>query len=243
MAGLLFYFPQAQGGDVRKWFAGAGLGELLRDDDALPAQVDAPVLKGPDGGTGRLAFWDDKHDSSPLAAIEPTKQTWLESPACAGRERGAFWIGYWNDKPPTPAELLRKQVPIGVEIELGRYRWRVAVARELPQAFGLDAEGESIWIYEEAEHQAYFDEAMRLLDVMFGGLEQSGGETMPWNYGEHLAFAFRSLALSYRVTPEVLALMKALRRDGLYRVALAAAGIPLDFDQAKKTGADTTVGA
>ena len=246
MAGLLFYFPKAKGGNVRQWFEEAGIGELLRADDDQPALCDANVLKGPHGEPGgRLAFWHDPSEPqrSPTPAVEKDRQTWLEAPAGDGRERGAFWVGYWNDKPPTPADLRRRKVLSSVEVELGRDKWLIPIAREMPQTYGFDADGNTAWVYEFDEHQAYFDEAMRLHRALQQTVNESRGEWLEWNEPEYLAFAFRALAFNYRVTPEVLALLKAVRRERLPHVMIEAAGMPLTPFEAKKPEADTSVGA
>lgn len=246
MAGLLFYFPKAKGGVVEKWFDEAGIGGLLRDDDAKPMQCDAHVLTGPDGQTGgRLSFWDDPSDPkrTPKPAIEASQQTWLKAPASDGREVGAYYVGYWNDKPPTPEDLLRTTITPSAEVKLGRDKWLIPIAREMPQTYGLDADGRTTWAYEADEHQAYFDEAMRLHRDIQESLDASGGQTFNRKDDELLPFVFQALAMNYRVTPEVLALIKAIRREQMVMAVVAAAGMPLVLNEAKKSEADTSVGA
>lgn len=246
MAGLLFYFPKAgPKNDVREWFAQAGLGELLVDGDDRPAFVSSPMLSGPDGGQGRVAYWTDpRGQRAPNPAAGKDRCTWHAAPAEGELPAGRAWIGWETDRPPTPEDLRRKNAPPGVPLELGRFTWEIPIARDLPQTFGGMDGGRPVWRFEFERHRLFFEETRRLVEPIVEQLrrEDNDGGRFEWNVDEHLTFTLRALEFGYRVNPWILAALNCIRNEGLYRAAWIAAGMPAGMFEVKKSSADTGSG-
>lgn len=243
MAVLLFYFPGAgQASHPRKWFEQAGLGSMLStlDEDPLcnarpdedPACAEGSV-NGPDGGLGRLAFWSES-TPNPLPkpiAVEKDRQVWYRAPKKGNLAAGRFWVGYWKDQPIEPVDLVRRRPLPGVEVPLGRFLWTVPTARNLPRVFSYDDEGAHRWTLEKEAHVRYFDEARRLMEAINASCTESH---FTYDMEEHLAFTVQALQINYRVSLEVLDLMKAIRQDELCVAAQAASGMPISWVDVKK---------
>jgi hypothetical protein len=252
MAVLLCYFAGAgQQNDPRKWFTDAGLGSMLStiDDDPTcaanpdeqPAYSDGTCFLGPDGGQGRIAYWNDQRTSGAPKppCVEREKQVWYPLPKRGELPAGRAWFGWWKDDPIVPADLLRKRPLPGTDVELGRYSWNVPTARNLPRVFSFDAEGARTWSYEKEAHVRYFDEAWRLVAKM-GQTFREG--SFSYELDELLTFVEQALAINYRVSLELLDAMKAIREESIWKAAYVAAGFPVDDSDGKKNSLTTEPG-
>jgi len=232
MATLLWYFPNGGPGmDFARWFAEAGIGDVIVPGDEGPSVVQTQVLSGPDGGQGRLCFWRPKGGSERQVVVNSEKQTWYEAPPRDGLPRGRFWLGVWNDETLQPADLLRRRPLDGELVRLGKFEWIVPTARTLPKVFRFGDNGERIWPYEYPEHVAYVDAARAMVLQLIADTKPDG---FTYQLDPHLEFTERALRLNYRVTLEVLHLMGAIREEDVWRTAHAASGAPQSAADVKK---------
>lgn len=223
MALLLFYFPGVgTQNDPAAWFRNAGLGDLIAEGDATPQFVQDEV-SGPDKRLGRLAFWDEQvaNPQPRIPQIDLERQTWYEAPKRGELPAGRVWIGWYSDQPVTPADLLRKKPLQGREVELGPYTWLVPTARALPTVFSFDRDGQPVWNCVNTRHVQYAERARELALKM-------KSEKMQFDFDPHLRFTEQALQMNYRVTLEVLDLMKAIHSDVVCVPCFVASGIPVD---------------
>lgn len=247
MASLWWYFPNAGvANKPRDWFAAAGAAEALRfgdddpEQDAEPGYLEQRILAGPDGGQGRIAFWDDPRPTRARPfCINLDKQTWYQAPKKGELPAGRFWLGHWKDQPIEPQDLLRRRPCEGTPAALGRHRWIVPLARALPRVMSFNEEGDPVWQFEYEQHIAYHDEARRLADEL---RQDSTDGVLRYDEMEHLRFAVRALQMNYRVTIEVLDLMRAVRKEDLWQAVWHAAGLPLHDRDVKKKPESTDAG-
>lgn len=156
MAGFLYAAPSASAPTldlVREW----GLGYAF-DKSPTSRQVDG----GPGGMRGHL-FADGARLGRALK-YEPDAQRWRRIPG----ER-ELWIGYYHDAPPTPTELLRREIVPGHTMRLADGReWILPVVRlwdadegqsvsALPCLYDLDDHGHLIRGEVQAAHRWLWD--------------------------------------------------------------------------------------
>lgn len=232
MAVLLWYFPSGgPGTDFARWFAEAGIGDVIQPDDEGPSIVQSQVLSGPDGGQGRICFWRPKGEQERPIVINREIQTWYEAPPRGDLPRGRFWLGYWKDAPIRPSDLLRRRPLDGQTIRLGKHDWIVPTARTLPKVFRYGEQGERLWPYEFQQHIEFVEAARELTLQLIADTKPDG---FTYKLDPHLEFTERALQMNYRVTLEVLDLMGAIREEDVWRTAHAACGAPQSAADVKK---------
>lgn len=118
----IYYLPGGKS-QPKAAFASAEL------SDRIDGNARASCEQGPDGKGGILTS-QDGHGLQ----WQPKEQTW------AGPfNDGKYWIGFWNDRRPTPEDLRRPNQISGSKVELldGR-KWLIPAARNAPMAMVLN---------------------------------------------------------------------------------------------------------
>ncbi len=140
----------------------AGLLSIIstpRSGEITGSFLSGQVTKGPSGRRGVLVASTEGSDQVDLR-YEADKQTWYPPPT-PDEDYGhpcGYWIGFWTDDPPTPADLARPDRIEGLEVTMADKRqWLVPIARrfgvgpekykcELPNHYKRDAEtGRIVW--------------------------------------------------------------------------------------------------
>ena len=217
------------------------------DDDLVALGLDAvlsrPIIaevpqNGLDGGTGHTLA--DRSLDVAIVRILRDHQTWRAGPNGAdGKPK--FWIGYYNDQPPTPDDLKRPesgQLP-GPLLDLEQHRWMVPRLREwrdssdgptfssgVPRLLDYDENGKPARGNIVPRYRELWDESCRvsglLCDQLLGtGSASLGGDAL-------LNFACRCLSTNYRVTLIELSVMNcASEADAaqVVRLSLDADGL------------------
>ena len=145
MSGFLYFLPECVDPPDLAALAKVGLGYAF---EVPPAYT----IKGGGSGPGELSgmLVGDGND----LVYDPARQTWSALPIADCRL--PIRIGMWNDRPPTPEELVRRKMLPGLSITVGDGReWIVPIARRwvsdaaeggwfnaLPHRWGLDEGGQ-----------------------------------------------------------------------------------------------------
>jgi hypothetical protein len=141
----------------------------------------------------------------------------------------------WNaaEARPTPAELRRNVMLLGIPVALGGGStvWDVPLAQQLPQTMGVDDDGRTTTYFEQQRHQRYFD---RALELIHKARESAIEGVIRYDFDEHFRFAADALGMNYRVNVDALTLLGAIRSDLVFGAAHAAAGLPSLDSEAKK---------
>lgn len=152
MAGFLYFSPgQATLGKTH--VEGLGLGELYGTQSLGGTRECA---RGPDHSKGMTFCFRpaSAQGEAPRVGYFPDDgQTWAKRkcPKTDGHDSGVLWMGHWNDKPPTPDDLMRAPVDSmlypGHVLKLGGHEWIVPPVRAaggqcgLPSTLTVDDDG------------------------------------------------------------------------------------------------------
>ena len=216
---FLVHIPNGkQGISAQEAMESVGLGELAHGVDVLPSD-------GPDGG-GVMIGWLDSTNAD--ARYLPDEQTWVPASTQWGGELGRYWVGLWNDSPPTENELRRPDHRRGAQIKLGNgEHWSVATPNTIQHFPHFDAEGKLAQVPD-----AQFNWLTTDLDK-FKASRITQNEDDPtsvfvsFDFEEDFDFICRLLQVNYRVTPEVIAQMKLLDVDAIREMIAALMDHPL----------------
>lgn len=234
MAGALLYFPHATQLDAS--LRACGLESLL---DNSPGLESVEILQhGPDeadGGAGRgllVRLLAGGH-AGRLAALAYRKesQTWYRAPADPTRSpplpAGRYYLGWIAGAPPGPGELARPAQYESIEAPLDDgHRWRIPIARSVPQRISHDPETGELRRQAAPEWQEYVDTAEALMAVVVHGWEEQGPKALSWKAGyEH---AVQGLCHNYLLTRE---LVNALSLITTAETLFAAAGASWEFQR------------
>lgn len=136
MAHYLIWIPRAhvRGSTYAEQLGAVGLA------DHVPGAA-MVHCEGPDGGPGQLYAWLGK--GLHRHHFDGDLQSWSAAAADGDRTAGRFWVGTWNDDPPTEADVLRPGHDAwGVPVILGDGRtWLVPPVDLIPRSVALFPDG------------------------------------------------------------------------------------------------------
>lgn len=183
---FLLFLPDRHGAKPEH-LTEAGLGHLLRPDDAQPMFCDL-AHSGPGDRRGVLVGWmtAGMQDLQYL----PTRQTWVEG--------NGYWVGWDTQNPPTAADLERKTTVAGHILELGDGKdWLIPSATKVPH---LARFCKGAWLeVADPAYQSLLEDAAWSLDQCLQLVEHDH-EIPLIAATEH---AFRALCWNYRLVGEV----------------------------------------
>jgi hypothetical protein len=211
----LIFLPGAENKPTAKALTEAGLADFVKGAESVP------LATGPIETPGLLCAWrrPAKNDKLHYNAAE---QTWVPSLPNGpnGEGKGRYHVGFWNDSPPTPEDLVLPRATWGEPVTLGDGRsWTLPVVQSFPRDVIRSPEtGEYTLTVQERYHAAHF-KAMSWLERISGGNDLS----IPW--GEIAGFVEEVLRLNYRLLPEVVDRLKLLNTTNVERLLLAIIGI------------------
>lgn len=156
-------------------------------------------------------------------AYAPKEQTWLSA--------GDYAVGYWNDAPPTPEELVRGAGFVsGYPVDLNGQEWIVPLARaadgscgQLPQSIGVKPNGEMV--LEPLERYAQL--AVYAQDTFETIMQATVADESPGvDYKAAFDIAIECLKVNYYVGRFELALLKAFTTENVGQVMAYLADLP-----------------
>jgi len=262
MSGFLYFLPECADppelGDLRK----LGLGYAFE-------KTPAATIKGNGSGPGGLSGM--VIGASNDLEYVPARQTWRRVPSVECRVSSATeadgnaienrkspianppWVGMWNDNPPAPEELIRRDVLVGHSVRLGDGReWIAPVARGwadgggwfngLPHRFDLDDAGQWTRRSIVAAYAELWEIATWFWDA-FVGSNAEAGTTVMLNNAKVNDGAIAALAANYRIGRLEAAMAGLLEDRSAVEVLKALIDWPKVMEWSKKKALESPTSA
>lgn len=223
---FLIYIPgQNSDGTAKELFGKVGLGDIAGGIDVKPSE-------GPDGERGKLFGWLSSTQNQLI--YKPEAQTWIPSAKSGDRESGAYWVGIWNDSPPTEEDLRKPNHRRGSFIKLGNgERWSVVLPGDLERFPLLNADGSLTWVVDESFNWFVTEIDKRRADA-YSTIDENGYMELCFNLAPDWHFLVSVLQINYRVTPEVVSHLRLFSQNGLQALVSNLMGMPLLSDVGDK---------
>lgn len=187
----------AQGKPKDKLFKEIGLEDHIAGCDALPVSAE----ESPCDKAGILFAWRSPKDNQII--VKMSEQEWMKSAA-------GYWVGVWKDNLPTEEQLRRTYMQKGQWIELRGGKWKLPTPATIDKDLALNDDG--TWKYVPIRELSWYSEECekRYADFEFGEVDENGKMAMRLVYHplEVVNLIVRALRINYRITPEVVHLMR-----------------------------------
>lgn len=217
----LIFIPN-KSGPSRSNLRDAGLGDLLRVGDDLPAWADLDG-RGPGGQTGQIWTWNE----SPVYL--PEQQTWTAD------KRGRYWFGINTAKPPRAVELLRRNPVAGLmQTMADGSEWQIPNVLNLPAVFDIDENDEPIKVPSKP-YKPFADDCAWALEAVINAV----GHGVEPDWVRVFKFAVDALSVNYRVNRQIVAWLGLLDDTLIHTIAAKATDadrIRQVLDDLKKKG-------
>ncbi len=214
----LIYIPGQHSGTTKELFASVGLSDIEHEIQVINSD-------GPDGNKGKLCGWLSSTQNQLI--FKPDAQKWIPSAKCGTREPGAYWIGLWNDSPPTEKDLLKPNHRRGSYIKLGDGdRWSIVVPKDLDRFPMLNADGTLTWCCDEFFNWLVTSIDKRRADALSTITDDDTVE-IRFNFTEDWQFLIQVLQINYRVTPEVVSHLRLFSQQAIKELIAALMDMPL----------------
>lgn len=176
--------------------------------------------EGPSGEPGFCVGWGN---TSTKLNVRPDEQTWLQSVPRDGVEAGAYWVGIWDDSPPTEGELRRPYTQAGKFVQLGDDKWKIPTPDSVDKYAAYNDDGSMRW--ETVRQFAWLcDEAVKLREE-FLAPHNTKLATFATDPSEFVAWLLKLMRVNYRITPEVAAHLELWRASTLADAVLSSLGL------------------
>ncbi len=207
-----------------------GLGRVLAEPSKAPA-VTSTI--GP-GGSACLLLGNVKAGQ---LRYKPDVQQWMKS------YNQEYYIGFYLEDPPKPAELARKKQLAGHAVELGGgYEWLIPVARKfaegsvLPVSLGIGKNGEIVtdelteYVGFSGRAEKYYRDTLRQWDRIEGCDEMTTDG--------RIKLAIEAIMLNYHVGIEETFALKLINTANLHEICEAIIDLPTVIEVNKQMQAD-----
>ena len=167
---------------------------------------------GPEGLGGTLFGWDVS--ATGRMHFKAEEQTWIPAAKSGDLPARRYWVGVWNDSPPTEKDLRRPGTLWGEDIVLGDGKpWVVPVPAALPHDIMLATDG-SLVMEPKRRYQDVCLEARRLRRLRLSA------DTVRIDYIVLWRFCLQCLNLNYRLPPELASHFRLIDTDNIRDVVL-----------------------
>lgn len=212
MPGFLYYAPHASRNPSQEQFHVLGLQYAI----SSPKFVTQECGVGPPNQHGHRGFIYAANPAGDFDMMDlrytPTAQTWHAIPGTDA------WVGFWNDRPPTPADLARDKQVGGYNVELGDgNQWLCPVARKfdggecaLPARTDVDANGRWIRGALQEKHAQLWETACAYWD---GQLNTEDDSFSIEGFEDIRDAALQSLSVNYRLGKAEVVLLDLFKTD------------------------------
>lgn len=218
MANFLYYLPGASKLPKDTIATDLGLERVLGDVKGFQT---CGCEKGPDGGAG-VTFRPSGTDTPEAPTLyRPSEQSWFKA------ENGLYWLGFYNEQRPTPAELERE-----TELRVWPVRladgneWNIPVAMYftepvLPKVYGADPEtGKRI----EKDRPGYLEFSKLATAHLECVLEAEGEAAYQYDPDDLYNLAVEAICVQYKLTPFHINALDLLSPQLCMRVAMDTLG-------------------
>lgn len=192
-----------------------GLSDLIAGHEARDSQ-------GPgEFSQGHLVAWR-RPGKNERMHYNVQEQTWIPSVAHGpdGQGKGRYWVGFWNDSPVTPDDLLRPYSHRGETVEFGDgQHWRLPILQELPRDIILADDGTWKFELQRRYHDLVRDAEQILKDILAG---------QGHDFGTLTEFVLRCMNQNYRVLPEVASHLRLFSTENIQRAVITLLSLEAD---------------
>jgi len=181
------------------------------------------VTKGPDGKPGRVFAWLDP--TKARIGYKPEQQTWIPSFKHGDLAPESYWVGIWNDDPPTEEDLRRPDHRRGTFIELGNAgSWLITTPNKLDRFAKRNPDGTVTWCVDRS-----FNWLVTTVDKLRSEMvEQSDGQAyLLFDSERDCDLMDKLLQVNYRITPEVCDFLELTWEQPLRKLIAALLGLTL----------------
>lgn len=155
--------------------------------------------EGPDGKGGSYCAW--LKSGAKRIGFFPDEQTWIPAVPSGDLAGGRYWVGFWNDSPIKPEDLVRDNPFDGYFVTLDdKNEWAIPAAVLIPQSIRLNEQGEVIRIVKD-EFRNFWDRSIRAYKFIIEVRADADTINVDADWWDYLVL---SLKLNYRITPEVV---------------------------------------
>ena len=131
-------------------------------------------------------------------------------------QRGRYWVGVWNDSPPTEKDLRRPGTLHGADVTLGDGKpWMIPAPDFLPHDMMLADDG-SVVMEPKRRYQNVCIEAKRIRNLI------RSAEVVKIDYARLWAFCLLCLSLNYRLPPELASHQRLIDTENVKNVVMHA---------------------
>jgi len=228
----LIYIPGREDRSPAEHFAAVGLGEISAGLDVM-RPTSGPVAMSGDPGLlfGWLSPTQNQFD------YFPDKQTWIKSAANGDLNAGAYWVGIWNESPPTEEDLRRPDHRAGAQVVLGDDgSWSIPTLGQMDRIAKLQDDGRLVWCVDEQYNWLVTDLEKREATGTIpqdpepdgtAKLKAEGIRTFLFDDTADWFFLSRVLQINYRITPELVSYLGLLSRDSVRGIVSGMMGLTL----------------
>jgi hypothetical protein len=176
-------------------FSELGLEDHVAGCTGLPVSDE----DSPSGNAGILFAWTSKGDNE--ISYKPAMQEWMKSKA-------GYWVGVWKDKMPSESQLRRAYMQKGQWIDLRGDKWKLPTPATIDKDMALSDDG--TWRYVPIRELSWYSEECEKRYADFVVDEADGKMSLKVAYDplEVMDLFIRALRINYRITPEVVHLMR-----------------------------------
>lgn len=185
----------AKGRPTEVVFKEIGLEDHVAGCTGLPVSDE----DSPSGKAGILFAWTSKGDNE--ISYQPAAQEWMKS-------IHGYWVGVWKDKLPTECQLRRAYMQKGQWFELRGDKWKFPTPATIDKDMALNDDG--TWKYVPIRELSWYSEECekRYSDISFEERDDKVYSVFTYNPLEVMDLLIRALRINYRITPEVVHLMR-----------------------------------
>lgn len=183
-----------------------GLSDLIPNHEGIGNRPGPKSIDGQEQH-GTLIAWR-RPGKNERMHYNANEQTWIPALKNGEAEAGRYWVGFWNDSPPTPEDLLRPYSHRGETVELGDgNHWRFPVIQSLPHT--AIASDDGTWRFQL--QRQYHDLSLEAQQMAKRELEGAGHQ-----YSTVANFVMRGLSQNYRILPEVVSHLELFSTENIF---------------------------
>lgn len=188
----------------------AGLSDHVANADGIP------LAEGPDGGPGRLYAWRN-HTTNRRLHYNAAEQEWVPAVPVGDSPAKRYWVGFWNDSPPTESDLRRPGITFGMDIRLDNgEEWHIVIPAELPCTV-MRGDGGTVQVRPKAKYRDLYLETARIRRRL-----SDPDANLPWEIPYD--FICKCLRINYRIPDEVIGYLGLLDENNIKAVLLTVIG-------------------
>ena len=193
--------------------------------DQADNAMSVPCVEGPDKAAGTLVGWLNTAAGNIRCEYKTEEQTWIKSVPHEGRDAGSYWVGIWNDSPPTEGELRRCDTQFGEWTQLGDHKWKIPTPQSAPRQGLYNDDGKMRW-EPLRRYQWLIDESDKYKQEC---LKDWGTKAYRFTFepSEFVHWILKLLRVNYHITPEVAVHLEMWRDTQLSDAVVRSLGLQL----------------